>query len=84
MFGIDLVSLVVGIAVGATFPMFFKGLWNTIKVSPIYVKFIGFFGGGSSTSTPAPSTPSADQAAVDRATQLAIHNAITPTNTPVK
>lgn len=33
MFGIDLVSLVVGCALGATFPAFFKMVWSYAKTT---------------------------------------------------
>jgi Na+-transporting NADH:ubiquinone oxidoreductase subunit NqrB len=36
MFGLDLLSLVIGLALGATFPAFFKTVWSAIKQSSVY------------------------------------------------
>lgn len=43
MFGIDLVSLVVGIALGATFPVFFKSTWEFVKTTNFGKKVLGWF-----------------------------------------
>lgn len=44
MFGIDLFSLVVGIALGATFPAFFKMVWAWVKNTKAYATVMGWFG----------------------------------------
>jgi hypothetical protein len=44
MFGIDLVSLTVGIALGATFPAFFKMVWGYVKTTQAGKTVLGWFG----------------------------------------
>lgn len=44
MFGIDLVSLVVGIALGATFPAFFKMVWGYLKETQAVKTVLSWFG----------------------------------------
>lgn len=43
MFGIDLLSLVVGCALGATFPAFFKMVWAWVKTTSVYKTVAGWF-----------------------------------------
>lgn len=44
MFGIDLLSLAVGCALGATFPTFFQMLWTQIKRTDAYDTVMKWFG----------------------------------------
>ena len=44
MFGIDLVSLGVGIALGATFPAFFRMVWGYAKTTKPVQTVLGWFG----------------------------------------
>lgn len=44
MFGIDLFSLVVGIALGTAFPAFFKMVWEWIQNTKAYKTVTGWFG----------------------------------------
>jgi ABC-type anion transport system duplicated permease subunit len=44
MFGIDLFSVAIGCALGATFPMFFKMAWNGFKQTSVYKTVAGWFG----------------------------------------
>lgn len=43
MFGLDLVSMTIGIALGATFPAFFKMVWTWVKSTSLYKKVVGWF-----------------------------------------
>lgn len=42
--GIDMLSLILGIALGATFPAFFKMIWNWVKTTKAYSTVMGWFG----------------------------------------
>jgi hypothetical protein len=43
MFGLDLVSVLIGCALGATFPAFFKMVWGGIKASKFGQMVAGWF-----------------------------------------
>jgi hypothetical protein len=43
MFGLDLVSVAIGVALGATFPAFFKMVWGMVKSSKLYTTVTGWF-----------------------------------------
>ncbi len=43
MFGLDLVSIVIGVALGATFPAFFKMVWGMVKTTKLYQTVAGWF-----------------------------------------
>lgn len=44
MFGIDLVSLIVGVALGATFPTFFRAVWGYAKTTKPVQTVLSWFG----------------------------------------
>jgi hypothetical protein len=43
MFGLDLFSVAIGCALGATFPAFFKMVWGMVKSSKVYATVTGWF-----------------------------------------
>ncbi len=43
MFGLDLISVGIGIALGATFPAFFKMVWGMFKGTKLYQTVAGWF-----------------------------------------